>query len=228
MSRGYPERSRAGKEQGFVQPSQSSYKISTVIQLVEFSVVWLLNFYIFWKGEGPIFAILKHLTNSDFLSLSDGWAVLLVVWFLLLVCEFVCSCLRSPKVSVAVVLCIYVFVYEELFCVFLCSCMRSLKVNLEFLPQSSSTLLFGTVSLTKPDRLANEYQGSSWRSTSPGAAGPHMVTCELRGEWESELRSSHSPKKHCMDRAVSSALGICPNKVLSNCSCPHQPPAPKP
>lgn len=84
-----------------------------------------------------------------------------MVWFLLLVCEFVCLCLRSPKVSVAVVLCIYVFVYEELFCVFVCSCMRSLKVNLEFLPQSSSTLLFGTVSLTKPDRLANEYQGSS-------------------------------------------------------------------
>ena len=157
---------------------------------------------------------------------------LLVVWFLLLFCEFVCLRLRSPKVSVAVVLYIYVFVYEELFCVFVCSCTRSLKVNLEFLPQTSSTLLFGTVSLTKPrhwlDHLANEYQGSSWRSTSLGAAGPHMVTYELGGEWESELRSSHSHKKHCVDRAISSALGICPNEELSNCSCPHQPPAPKP
>ena len=115
-----------------------------------------------------------------------------------------------------------------LFCVFVCSCMRSLKVNLEFLPQSCSTLLLGMVSLTKPqrwlDHLANEYQGSSWWPTSPGAAGPHIVTCGLRGEWESELGSSHSHRKHCVDRTVSSALGICPNEVLSNCGCPHQPP----
>lgn len=89
-----------------------------------------------------------------------------------------------------------------LFCVFMCSCMRSPKVNVRFLPQSFPTYFWNSVSHQTSDLARPSWSMSiKTPHANPLAPGLQPSYCEFHGfheHWESELRSSCSHNKHCV------------------------------